>query len=271
MSDDSFLNELLHLHQRPTVRALDRVLLTRFLSTTLGLLFPQYREVPIRTSAEIRNYVSNLEHLIESMVLQVGVSTDSQVLRSGFKAFLPGLRETLLADAAAIFAGDPAAKSVEEVIIAYPGFYAIAVYRVANFFLENGLAIIPRIMTEHAHERTGIDIHPAAKIGAGFCIDHGTGVVIGETTIIGSGVKIYQGVTLGGLSVSKDLADKKRHPTIEDRVVIYSNATILGGQTVIGHDSIIGGNVWLTQSVPPHSKVYHQTELVIRQTKEAEL
>lgn len=271
MADEAFLQELLHHHQRPTVRALDRTLLARFMSTTLGLLFPQYREVPIRTSAEIRNYVSHLEHLIESMILQVGVAVDSAVIRKDFQSALPELRDALMRDATAILEGDPAARSVDEVIIAYPGFYAIASYRIAHLFWQSKLPIIPRIMTEHAHERTGVDIHPGAVIGPSFCIDHGTGIVIGETSVIGTHVKIYQGVTLGGVSVSKNLANQKRHPTIEDRVVIYSNATILGGDTVIGHDSIIGGNVWLTESVPPHSKVYHQADIQIRDGRTREV
>jgi serine O-acetyltransferase len=267
--DEKFLADLLKAHQQPTVRALDRALLGRFLGTTLGLLFPEYREVPIRTNSEIKNYLSNLQHLLESMILQVGVKVDSVQIRKQFIDNLPQLKDALQADAQAIFQGDPAAQSVNEVVISYPGFFAIAVYRIANLLLRSGLTLIPRIMTEHAHERTGIDIHPGATIGSSFCIDHGTGVVIGETTIIGSLVKIYQGVTLGGLSVSKNLADKKRHPTIEDRVIIYSNATVLGGDTVIGHDSVIGGNVWLTESVPPFSKVYHRADLEIREGRKA--
>jgi serine O-acetyltransferase len=159
---------------------------------------------------------------------------------------------------------DPAARSVEEVLVAYPGFYATAVYRLSHQLWEQGVEILPRLFTEYAHSKTGVDIHPGAHIGESFCIDHGTGIVIGETTIIGNNVKIYQGVTLGALQVSKDSAIVKRHPTIEDNVTIYSGATILGGQTVIGHDSIIGGNVWLTYSVPSFSVVYHKSEVKVR-------
>jgi serine O-acetyltransferase len=144
------------------------------------------------------------------------------------------------------------------VIRTYPGFYAIAAYRVAHALHLQNIGGIPRVITEHAHSRTGIDIHPGAKIGDHFCIDHGSGVVIGETCVIGNHVKIYQGVTLGALSVEKSDATKKRHPTIDDGVVIYAGATILGGETVVGHDSVIGGNVWLTRSVPPYSKIYYQ-------------
>nr|WP_246202660.1 serine O-acetyltransferase EpsC [Fulvivirga lutimaris] len=154
-----------------------------------------------------------------------------------------------------MFKGDPAAKSKVEVIKTYPGFYAIAAHRIAHEFQKYNLTLIPRIISEHAHSHTGIDIHPCAQIGEHFCIDHGTGVVIGETTIIGDYVKIYQGVTLGALSVRKEDAKTKRHPTIENNVIIYSGATILGGKTEVGQGSIIGGNVWLTKSVPPNSRL----------------
>jgi serine O-acetyltransferase len=170
-----------------------------------------------------------------------------------------------------MFEGDPAAKSRSEIIRTYPGFYAIAAYRIAHQLHVAGITGIPRIITEHAHSKTGIDIHPAASIGNYFCIDHGTGVVIGETTVIGDHVKIYQGVTLGALSVNKEDAEKKRHPTLEDRVVVYAGATILGGETVIGHDSIIGGNVWITKSVPPNTKIYYQAKMFNGDTNEIDL
>lgn len=170
---------------------------------------------------------------------------------------LPGIRAQLLLDVEATLAGDPAAASANEVILAYPGIAAITVHRVAHFLHRREVPLLPRIMSEYIHHRTGIDIHPGATIGASFAIDHGTGVVIGETTQIGDRVKIYQGVTLGALSVSRALRGHKRHPTIEDDVIIYSGATILGGDTVIGRGSIIGGNVWLVESVPPYCKVYN--------------
>jgi serine O-acetyltransferase len=172
---------------------------------------------------------------------------------------LPQIYEMLWQDAEAGYLGDPAAESVHEVILAYPGFLAIAVHRIAHVFYRLGVGVFPRIMTEYAHEKTGIDIHPGATIGRAFFMDHGTGIVVGETTTIGDNVKIYQGVTLGALSVKKELGKTKRHPTIEDNVVIYSGATILGGNTIIGHNSVIGGNVWLTESVPPHSVVFHRS------------
>ena len=171
---------------------------------------------------------------------------------------LPEIRRKISLDTIAAFKGDPAAKSNEEVILSYPGLQAILVYRIANFLHKNGIPIIPRIMSEHVHGTTGIDIHPGATIGESFFIDHGTGVVIGESCIIGNNVKIYQGVTLGALSVKKELMNKKRHPTIEDDVTIYANATILGGNTVIGRKSIIGGNTWVTESVKPESIITQQ-------------
>ncbi len=174
---------------------------------------------------------------------------------------LPVIHDALAEDAVAINEKDPAATSVNEVILAYPGFYAIAVFRVAHALFELGCPLLPRLMTECAHSRTGIDIHPGAKAGRRFCIDHGTGVVIGGTAEIGDNVVIYQGVTLGAISVHKGLAETKRHPTIEDDVVIYANATILGGSTVVGKGSHIGGNVWLTNSVPQGAIVTHRAEI----------
>lgn len=187
-----------------------------------------------------------------------------------FFTVLPSLYEILIQDAKAIFNADPAAKDLDQVLIAYPGFFAIAVYRFAHQLLQQNIPLLPRIFTEYAHSRTGIDIHPGATIGKAFAVDHGTGIVIGETTIIGDNVKIYQGVTLGALSVQKELASSKRHPTINDNVVIYAGATILGGQTTIGHDSVIGGNVWLTQSVEPFSIVYHQAKATIQDKRKVD-
>ena len=178
----------------------------------------------------------------------------------GFFAAAPGIRKMLREDVRAGYEGDPAARSELEVVLSYPGFRAIAVHRVAHALRTLGVPLLPRMMSERAHSRTGIDIHPGATIGPGFFIDHGTGVVIGETCVIGRRVKLYQGVTLGALSFAKDengqlVKGVKRHPDVEDNVVIYAGATILGGSTVIGHDSVIGGNVWLVHSVPPMSKV----------------
>jgi serine O-acetyltransferase len=173
---------------------------------------------------------------------------------------LPELRKVLALDVQAAFEGDPAVRHPDEVIFCYPGLEAVTVYRLAHLFYELEVPLIPRMMTEWAHSKTGIDIHPGATIGHRFFIDHGTGVVIGQTCQIGNRVKLYQGVTLGALSFPTDadgnlIRDTKRHPTLEDRVVIYANATVLGGRTVIGHDSVIGSSVWLTQSVAPHTTV----------------
>jgi serine O-acetyltransferase len=191
----------------------------------------------------------------------------AEVEAATFFGSLPVLFEQCLADAKAIFDADPAAKSMDEILVAYPGFYAIYIYRIAHQLHTQDVGILPRIFSEIAHSQTGIDIHPGAKIGTAFAIDHGTGIVIGETTVIGNSVKIFQGVTLGALSVQKEKASQKRHPTIGDQVVIYSGATILGGDTEIGHHSVIGGNVWITQSVLPFSVVLQQNEISISDKK----
>ncbi len=177
---------------------------------------------------------------------------------------LPGVLEKLNMDAEAIANCDPASLSIEEVYMAYPGFYAIAIYRLAHELYEKGFPLVPRLMTEYAHRQTGVDINPGAQIGDSFFIDHATGVVIGETAVIKNNVKLYQGVTLGALYVAKNLQKTKRHPTIEDNVTIYANATILGGNTVIGENSIIGGNAWVTSSVPANSTVFHNPEIKIK-------
>lgn len=184
---------------------------------------------------------------------------------------IPAIRKTLATDVRASYDGDPAAKSYDEIIFSYPGIFAVTVYRVAHKLSQYGVPLLPRIMTEHAHSVTGIDIHPGADIGESFVIDHGTGVVIGETTEIGKNVRIYQGVTLGAHSLPKNAGDKfrgkKRHPTIEDDVIIYSGATILGGDTVIGARAVIGGNVWLTESVPADTTVVMETPRLIYKSK----
>ncbi len=180
---------------------------------------------------------------------------------------LPQILDLLNEDAHAIQLNDPASASLEEVYLAYPGFYAIAVYRLSHKLYQLGCPLIPRLMTEFAHKVTGVDIHPGAKIGKSFFIDHATGVVIGETTIIKDHVKIYQGVTLGALYVDKKLKNVKRHPTVESNVTIYANATILGGETIIGANSIIGGNVWITTSIPSNSLVYHSPEIKVKELK----
>lgn len=234
-----------------------------WLNGLLKIMFPELADRRYRTLREFENHCYDISlELFTILEILDDLMEDSPAhVETVFLDHLPRIREMLLKDAEAILKGDPAAVSITEVIRTYPGFFAIAVYRLAHEFHCLGVPLIPRILTEYAHNQTGIDIHPAARIGNNFCIDHGTGVVIGETVEIGNDVKLYQGVTLGALSVRKEMAKTKRHPTLEDRVVIYSGATILGGDTVIGNDSIVGGNVWITKSIPPFSRVYYQGKL----------
>lgn len=180
---------------------------------------------------------------------------------------IPVLYTQLLKDADLYSTCDPASYCKEEIILCYPGFYAVTVYRLAHVLYLLKVPLLPRVISEYAHSQTGIDIHPGATIGPNFYIDHGTGIVIGETTVIGRNVKVYQGVTLGAQYVDKELTGVKRHPTIEDNVIIYAGSTILGGDTVIGHDTVVGGNVWLTESVPAGSVVYHKPSIVIKDMK----
>jgi serine O-acetyltransferase len=213
-----------------------------------------------RDRSALRSELRALAERLRALLLQViapdaGLDPDEIVGR--FASRLPAVRGALAEDVEAAMRGDPAAKSYEEIVLAYPAIRAIATYRIAHELHRLGVPLLPRIMTEHGHDRTGIDIHPGARIGRRFFIDHGTGVVVGETAVIGDGVKLYQGVTLGALSTRHVESKRgvKRHPTLEDEVTVYAGATILGGETVIGAGSVIGGNVWLTESVPPCSKV----------------
>jgi serine O-acetyltransferase len=234
-----------------------------FQKKLMGVLFPEYAEFEFLNQEAFTKYIDELQlefnQLLEKAALCNNHAT-AQVSENFFK-ILPEIKTKIQLDIEAMFQGDPAAKSIKEVILTYPGFYAIAAYRIAHAIHNLGVTLIPRIISEYAHSKTGIDIHPAASIGDYFCIDHGTGIVIGETTVIGNHVKIYQGVTLGALSVNKEDAANKRHPTIEDYVVIYAGASILGGSTTVGANSIIGGNVWLTKSVPKHSKIYYTARM----------
>jgi len=193
-----------------------------------------------------------------------GLTEEQEEVMQSFLAAFGELRETLLRDAVFMLESDPAATELMEVIAIYPGFYAIFCYRIAHFLAQKQVVLLPRMITEHAHRVTGIDIHPLARIGVPFSIDHGTGIVVGETAQIGDRVKMYQGVTLGALSVDKSKASGKRHPTIGDDVILYAGCTILGGGTVVGRNSIIGGNVWLTESIQANSVVYHKSEIVVR-------
>ena len=209
-----------------------------------------------RLTIQFGRALHTLEDTASSHSAKVNGKAEELAIR--FLKQLPAIRSMLADDAQAAFDGDPAAKNLEEIIFCYPGLAAVTIYRLAHEVHRLGVPLIPRMMTEYAHSKTGIDIHPGATIGPRFFIDHGTGVVIGETTKIGTGVKIYQGVTLGALSFPKDeqgqiVREQKRHPTIEDHVVLYANATILGGETVIGHHSVIGSSVWVTRSVEPNT------------------
>ena len=240
-----------------------------FVETAVDLLFPQHGADGRGSEAQLLARVDLLRADLTGM-LRAGFARErAEHVADQLVAALPAIYDRLRADAAAIVEGDPAAESLDEVIAAYPGFLAIAVHRIAHELSRLGVPTLPRLLAEAAHARTGIDIHPGATIGRAFCIDHGTGIVIGETAVIGDEVKLYQGVTLGALSVAKAAAGTKRHPTIEDRVVIYANATVLGGDTVVGHDSVIGGNVWLTTSVGPRSFVYHTSQIRVRSVTDA--
>jgi serine O-acetyltransferase len=222
-----------------------RELAASFVASTLGLLFPHFAPA---TGLE------DPTAAYDAVGTRLAQALTPAPVIDDLYAKLGGIREALLLDARAINDGDPAAQGIDEVILAYPGFLAIATYRIAHV-LHGRVALFPRLLTEVAHQATGIDINPGAQIGASFAIDHGTGIVIGETAVLGDRVRLYQGVTLGAARVAKHLERTKRHPTIGDDVVVYANATILGGRTVIGRGSVVGGNVWLTRSVPPYSVV----------------
>ncbi len=260
-----YLLQQIHDEFRPEMRPVPSKRKTQeWINGLIDLLFPMTND-NMFSDLEIRRLDLQLRELLQHLELTI-YSVDD-IIKSFFNS-IPVIFRELQKDAQIILSFDPAAHCMEEVMATYPGFYAIAAYRFSHELYVMKIPILPRLISEYAHSVTGIDIHPGAKIGSGFFIDHGTGVVIGETSILGDNVKIYQGVTLGALSVAKSEANKKRHPTIEDNVVIYSNTTILGGKTVIGRDSIIGGNVWLTESVPPFSLVYHKSEVHVRANKD---
>ena len=231
----------------------------------LELLYPQLSNRSYKSEHEIENQLHYLQVLLCEILTNIELKREDYTLEkrkicSSFMKKMHQLEAKINLDAQAMFDGDPAALSVDEVITCYPGFRAIAIYRIAHEFYLMKIPIFPRILSEYAHQLTGVDIHPGAEIGNSFFIDHGTGVVIGETTKIGKNVKVYQGVTLGALSVEKKFANAKRHPTIKDGAVIYSNATILGGETVIGQNTIVGGNTWVTKSVEDNMIIYNSSK-----------
>lgn len=260
--------EILHKHNmEDTIQLPCKTDVNRFVYEGIELLFPMDKPHNIDVyHLRFNSLALQLERLL--CVLKPKMKHKPSYVIDRFFKNIPTIYDQLLEDAEAIFRFDPAAASIREVVNAYPGFFAIAVYRWAHCLLQLEVPTLPRMMSEYAHSVTGIDINPGARIGRSFFIDHGTGVVIGETTDIGNNVKIYQGVTLGALSVEKSLAATKRHPTIEDNVIIYAGSTVLGGKTVVGRDSVIGGNVWLTNSVPPFSVVYHTSQVQIRNSKD---
>ena len=253
------------------VRDLKSIVFPGYFSTdTSATIFPEYY-----VGHRLNDIYDRLKNQIEIALLYHGEEPEEAAARAdrttcGFFEQLPEIQRLLLTDVQAGFDGDPAAKSKEEIIFSYPGLFAIYVYRLAHVLYKEEIPFIPRVMSEYAHGRTGIDINPGATIGEYFFIDHGTGVVVGETTEIGNNVKLYQGVTLGALStrMGQQLANVKRHPTIRDNVTIYSNSTVLGGETVVGENTIIGGNTFITESIPANTKVSAKSpELVIKKPK----
>jgi serine O-acetyltransferase len=239
-----------------------------FINDIINFLFPIRADSNIsllQVEAKWEDLQQQFKDLLKP--LQPMIKRPVEEVSLDFFGNIPALHDKMLKDAEAFLKFDPAAKCPEEVILCYPGYYAISIYRLSHVLYKMEIPVLPRVIAEYAHAKTGIDIHPGANIGNQFFIDHGTGIVIGETAIIGNNVKVYQGVTLGALYVGKELSNKKRHPTIEDNVIIYAGSTILGGETVIGRNTVVGGNSWVTESVPPFSVVYHKPSVVIRDSK----
>ena len=263
----NFIELLYQTHKAEWEATPSTRLAIEWLSDLFDFLFPNHSLSKLSIyEGKLKKNQIELENILLSYLdpndLNIGEVVES------FYHSLEDLYQSLRLDANKIYELDPAAVSVHEVIVSYPGFYAIAVYRIANKLSQLTVPILPRILSEYAHGKTGVDIHPSAVIGVPFCIDHGTGIVIGATSIIGKNVTIYQGVTLGASQVSKVLSDVKRHPTVEDNVTIYARSTILGGRTVIGHDSVIGGSVFLTKTVEPFSHVFNTHQLRIEKKDE---
>jgi serine O-acetyltransferase len=274
---DSYAEDGIKIHHLDRQPLPSHAEIIRVLVTINELLFPGYIGAQGLAGSNLRTHVeARMSWLYETLTEQISraishgakieeactvTDRDANDCATALLAKLPATRQLIAGDVQAAYDGDPAANCLDEIIFSYPSIYALMVYRVAHELYQMEVPLIPRIMTEHAHHRTGIDIHPGTRIGSRFFIDHGTGVVIGGTAVIGNNVKIFQGVTLGAFSFDKEedggqlIRNTKRHPTIEDDVVIYAGATILGGETVIGRGSVIGGNVWLTHSVPAGTRV----------------
>lgn len=231
------------------------------------LMFPISSQLNIKL---IHNELRSIADILLCTIAQLTSEKEANSIVETFFEELPAIQRRLAKDANCYLANDPAAKTIEEVVLTYPGFFALSIHRVSHMFHELGVPLIPRLFSEYVHAKVGIDIHPGAKIGKNLFLDHATGIVIGETTVVGNEVKIYQGVTLGALYLEKKLSSIKRHPTVEDNVVIYAGATILGGNTVIGHHSTIGGGAWVTRSVNPYSLVYNQVDVKVKTVNEPE-
>jgi serine O-acetyltransferase len=257
-TDDQFVQQIAAARAEHTLPPGIQTLADELIQRTLALLFPHFARETATSEAEVRTEIEQLAELLTSLLVGQGIQdARAREICDAFIHSLPDLQDELSDDAIASYEADPAAESLDEVLIAYPGSLAMTYYRVAHRLHELGVALLPRLITELAHQHTGIDINPGATIGRSLAIDHGTGIVIGETAVIGDRVRLYQGVTIGALSVSKEFVSQKRHPTIGDDCIVYANASLLGGDTVIGENSVIGGNVWLTHAVPANSVVTH--------------
>lgn len=264
MSNKNFIKQLLQNNAK-IGNLPDKDLAHQFVDDIFGFLFIPKTGVNQKESDLEKGLYALKSHLATLIYDVVGDGAKSQAQADAFFEALPALYASLQKDAEAFVTNDPAALNISQILQTYPGFYAITVYRISNQLRKQGIRVLPRIFAEYAHSKTGIDIHPYATIGANFFIDHGTGVVIGETSVIGNDVRMYQGVTIGALNSAKAKKQAKRHPTIEDNVVIYSGATILGNITV-GRDSVIGGNAWITFDVPAGSLVYNQSEVASKES-----
>ncbi|MBN1302236.1 MAG: serine acetyltransferase [Melioribacteraceae bacterium] len=268
----SFAESLLSKRQTHNCTSALKRKSVEYVNDLLDFLFPHFSERIYYTEEDV---IAKLQLLKRNLINLISMLNGDQKKNADktaekFIGIIPDIHNKMWSDAEFINSGDPASENIDEVILAYPGFMAIAIYRIAHELYELGLPVIPRVFAEYAHQITGVDIHPGAAIGTPFFIDHATGVVIGETTRIGNNVKIYQGVTLGALSVDKKLSKKKRHPTIEDNVIIYAQAVILGGETIIGSNSVIGGNSWITKSIPPNSVVNNNSQVRVRAAEQLE-
>lgn len=262
-----FSNILYENQNENWVRAIDSSKIISWIDDLFTILFPEKAletiQIELLLDQNKANFIAILSEIVKDKTVNE-ILDDTEA----FYTRLPSLYYAMQKDAQAILDTDPAADCIQEIINSYPGFFAIEVYRIANAIASRTTCLLPRILTEYAHSKTGIDIHPSATIDVPFMIDHGTGIVIGETTIIGKYVSIYQGVTLGALQVEKSMQEKKRHPTVEDHVIIYANATILGGSTIIGNHSIVGGNTFITKSVNPYSFVMQSNKNTVLNQQE---